>query len=217
MNLFERYRKYLNYVGYIIFALLLLDIFLPLFLDTNYYIKEGVLILYFFFYIYNTYEKKQYVEGARTHLIHFTTVNNRLYNIPEILESLFYIGLMGTYLYFDYGLSSYITIYLTVGYIIVSIWNSSYGKLPSAYFSINKEENIVVCYDGVETYKTPITDIQGITISSKSIILNTGQKKINLIHLSLDEKEIRLISNYCLSQLRTTPTMLSKEEVVELQ
>ncbi len=217
MHLFERFKKYLN-LGNIITSLIILDICLALFWDTNYYIKEGVLILYFFLYIYGTYQKKQYVEGARPHLIYFTTVNNRLYNIPQILEPLFYISIMSIYLYYEYGLDNYyISIYLPIGYSIVSIWNSSYGKLPSASLSIDKEEDTVECYDGVETYDIAIEEIQDITISPKSIILHTEQKKVNLIHLSLDEKEMRLVSNYCRSQLRTTPTVISKEELARLQ
>ncbi|MEP0265198.1 hypothetical protein [Dokdonia sp.] len=204
-----------KYVGYLIIALLF--VVHMIWGDNEYYIT-GLLTLYLIGLLYSTYNKIQYVEGARPHLIYFSTANDRLNDLPSILGSLFYVGLSALLLFMDNDFLGPYGIYYLIGYTIISIWSSFYGKIPSARFSIDKEDNILEYDDdGDHNDEISTTDIQDVTISLESITLGTEQKKINLIHLSLDEKEIKLISNYFQNQLHITPTLLTKEEEIALQ
>lgn len=205
---------YTKYVGYLILAIIV--VVQMVWGDNEYYIT-GILSIYLIVLLHSTYNKIQYVEGAKPHLIYFSTANNRLNDLPDILGSLFYVALSALLFFMDSDFLGPYGIYYLIGYTIINIWSSFYGKIPSAYFSVNKEENTVECYDGFKQNEIPITDIQDITISPKSIILGTEQKKINLIHLSLDEKEIKLISDYCRSKLHITATVLAKEKEIALQ
>ncbi len=185
--------------------------------DNEYYITGG-LTLYLIGLFYSTYHKIQYVEGAKPNLIYFSTANDRSNDLPSILGPLFYIGFSALLLFMDSDFLGSYGVYYLIGYTIISIWSSFYGKVPSASFSIDKEDNILEYDDdGDHNDEIPTTDIQSITISPESITLETEQKKINLIHLSLDEKEIKLIFNFFRNQLHITPTLLSKEDAVTLQ
>ena len=210
----KKYRKN-KYVGYVITGALFA---IHLLWSDNVYYITTLLTVYLVIMLHSAYEKIQYIEGARPHLIYFSTANDILNNIPEILSSLFYVGLSALLFFMDSDFFGPYGIYYLIGYTIISVWSSFYGKIPSAYFSVDKEDNTLTYNDdGDHQDEIPITDIQDITISSESIILDTGHKKISLIHLSLNEKEMKLISNYCRSQLSKTATVIPKEEVVALQ
>ena len=178
--------------------------------DNNYFIT-GLITFYLISMIYGLYEKIQYAEVARPHLIYFSTVNDRLYDLPGFLNPLFYLAIFSFILYLDNEFFGPFGIHYLIGVAIVSIWSSFYEKIPTASLSLDKKDNEITCYDGVETYEVSIDEIQNINVSKKKISINTPSKKINLVHLSLDEKEMRLILDYFRSQLQINP-IISEEE-----
>lgn len=175
------------------------------------------LVLYVIGAIISTYHKVQYKTGAKPYDIHFSTANDRLNDIPEILTPLFYIAVVSVWLYIDTDFLGGYAIYILIAYAAVSIYSSLYGKLPSASLSIDKADNLLEYDDdGDHTDEVSISEVKAVTVHPESIILETEHKKINLIHLSLDEKEMKLISDFCRSQLRITATILPKEETITL-
>lgn len=184
--------------------------------DSSFFIVS-FLVLYVIGTIISTYHKVQYKTGAKPYDIYFSTANDRLNDIPEILTPLFYIAVVSVWLYIDKDFLGGYAMYILIAYAAISIYSSFYGKLPSASLSIDKEDSLLEYDDdGDHTDEIPISEVKAITMSPESIIIDTGHKKINLIHLSLDEKEMKLISNFCRSKLHITPTTLSKEEAVTL-
>lgn len=213
-DFFEKYKKN-KYIGYgITVAFFAIHFFWS---DNDYYIT-ALLTLYLIGLVNGLYQKIQYVEGAKPNLIRFSTANDQLYDLPSFLAPLFYLGIFAIILYMDNTFLGPFGVYYLIGYAMVSIWSSFYGKLPSARFSLDKETNTLEYTDnGGHNGEVSISEIKEIVISSESIILDVTDKKINLIHLSLDEKEMRLVSNYCRSQLHITPTLRTKEEAIRLQ
>lgn len=203
-----------TYIGYAIGVAI---IAIRLFWGDNSFFISLFLILYVIGTIVSTYHKIQYKTGAKPYDIYFSTANDRLNDLPEILTPLFYIAIISIWLYIDKDFLGGYAIYILIAYAIVSIYSSFYGKLPSASLSIDKEDNLLEYDDdGDHTDEVPISDVKAITISPESIIIDTDQKKINLIHLSLDEKEMKLISDFCRSQLRIMVTLLPKKDPVVL-
>ncbi len=203
-----------KYIGYTIMIAIIAIRFL--WGDSSFFIAF-FLILYVIGAIMSTYTKVQYKTGAKPYDIYFSTANDRLNDLPEIVTSLFYIAVVSIWFFFDKNFLGGYGIYIIIAYAIVSIYSSFYGKLPSASLSIDQEDNLLEYDDdGDHTDEVPISDVKAITISPESIILDTDQKKINLIHLSLDEKEMKLISDFCRSQLRIVATILPEKEPVAL-
>lgn len=203
------YNKYIGY-GFTI-AFLISTFFWE---DGKTYLFPIIFIWYVIGMIHSLNEKIQYVEGARPYLIHFSTVNDRLNDLPEFLTPLFYIGLYTLFFFLDSSFLGPFGLYYLISLAMISLWSSFYGKLSSAYLLLNKEEQMISCHDGVETYTIRKGDIQKVSLSKKKIIIEIPTKKINLIHLSLDEKEMRLVLDYFRSQLHITPIVLPEEEVI---
>lgn len=203
-----------TYIGYTIgVAIIAIRLFWG---DSSFFISL-FLILYVIGTIMSTYHKIQYKTGAKPYDIYFSTANDRLNDLPEILTPLFYIAIISIWLYIDKDLLGGYVMYILIAYAIVSIYSSFYGKLPSASLSIDREDNLLEYDDdGDHTDEVSISEIKAVTISPESIILDTEHKKINLIHLSLDEKEMKLVSDFCRSQLRIMVTLLPKKESVIL-
>ncbi|WP_299764880.1 hypothetical protein [uncultured Dokdonia sp.] len=208
--------KYYNkYIGYTITAILIIIRFL--WIDSSYLITFFIL-LYIVGTALSTYHKVQYKTGAKPDDLYFSTTNDRLNDIPEILTSLFYMGFIAMYLFIEADFLGVYGYYILITYAILSIYSSFHGKMPSASFSLDRETHMLEYDDdGDHDDEVLLSDIKEIIISPESIILDVTDTKINLIHLSLDEKEMRLVSNYCKSKLRITPTLLTKEEAISLQ